>query len=67
MTYDDPVVTYDGTPTDAFFAQLMAQLQANPENTVAALKAETIPVDVQKMNGAEEPSESTFYDSLGGK
>ena len=53
MTYNDPLITYNGAPTDAFFAQMMAKLTSAPADTVAALQATTIPVDAQKMNGAD--------------
>lgn len=44
--YDDPLITYDGAPTDAYFAQL-------PAMVATAVAAATIPVDVVKMNGAD--------------
>ena len=39
MTFDDPLITYDGAPTDVFFAQLLAKVEATPASTVAALQA----------------------------
>ena len=45
MTYNDPLITYNGAPTDAFFAQMMAKLTSAPADTVAALQATTIPVN----------------------
>ena len=66
--YDDPLITYNGQPTDAFFNQMNAKvdelherlgLNAGPSAAdiaaavLAALNATTIPVDTQKMNGAD--------------
>jgi hypothetical protein len=36
MTYDDPLITYDGTPTEAFFGQLLAKVEGVPAATLAA-------------------------------
>ena len=65
--YDDPLITYNGQPTDAFFSQMNSKvdelhgrlgLNAGPSEAdiaapvLAALNATTIPVDAKKMNGA---------------
>ena len=50
MTYNDPLITYNGAPTDAFFAQMMAKLTSAPADTVAALQATTIPVNIKQVN-----------------
>lgn len=62
MTFDDPLITYDGAPTDVFFAQLLAKVEATPASTVVAINATTIPVDVQKMNGAEVIGDGSVAD-----
>ena len=64
--YDDPLITYNGQPTDAFFNQMNAKvaevhewlgLNAAPSAAdiaaalLAALNATTIPTDVRKVNG----------------
>ena len=64
--YDDPLITYNGQPTDAFFSQMNAKvdelrerlgLNAGPSAAdiaaavLAALNATTIPVNTRKMNG----------------
>ena len=51
MIYDNPLITYDGAPTDAYFNQLLAKVEATPLATVTALNATTIPTDVRKVNG----------------
>lgn len=53
MIYDDPLITYDGLPTDAYLNQILTAVNATPSATVAALQGTTIPVDVQMMNSAE--------------
>ena len=50
--YDDPLITYNGQPTDAFFVQLLAKIEATPGATVTALQATTIPVNAVQMNSA---------------
>ena len=57
MIYDDPLITYDGAPTDAYFNQLLNAAQNAPSAAdiaaavLAALNATTIPTDVRKVNG----------------
>ena len=66
--YDDPLITYNGQPTDAFFSQMNAKVDELHERlglnagqsaadiaaaVLAALNATTIPVDTKKMNGAD--------------
>ena len=65
--YDDPLITYNGQPTDAFFNQMNAKvdelherlgLNAGPSAAdiaaavLAALNATTIPVNNTLINGA---------------
>ena len=62
MIYDNPLITYDGAPTDAFFVQLLAKVEATPLATVTALNATTIPVDARKMNGATVTGDGSIAD-----
>ena len=47
MTYDDPIITYDGLPTEAFFGQLLAKVEAVPAATIAAAQITPIHADVK--------------------
>ena len=65
--YDDPLITYNGQPTDAFFSQMNAKVDELHERlglnagqsaadiaaaVLAALNATTIPVNNTLINGA---------------
>ena len=63
--YDDPLFTYDGNPTNAYMAQMMAAIQSTPANTVIALNAETIPVDIRKVKGITVDGTGTDNDPWG--
>jgi hypothetical protein len=65
MIYDDPLVTYDGTPTNAYFNQLLSAVQDNPANTVIALNSATIPVDIRKVKGISVGGSGTDIDPWG--
>ena len=62
MIYDNPLITYDGAPTDAFFVQLLAKVEATPLATVTALNATTIPVDIRKVNNIKVKGTGTPAD-----
>ncbi len=50
--YDDPLVTYDGLPTDALLNQMMAKLDAVPAGVITAAQATPIHANTKQINGA---------------
>ena len=65
MIYDNPIITYDGAPTDAFFAQLLAKVEATPLATVTALQATTIPVNIKQVNSVPIKGSGVVGDTWG--
>lgn len=45
MIYDDPLITYDGAPTDAYFAQLPALVAAQITQVSASEIATAVVAD----------------------
>ena len=64
--YDDPLVTYDGLPTDAFMNQLMVKLDAVPADVLSAAQTTPIFSNVQQMNDAEVIGTGTSGDDWRG-
>ena len=65
MIYDNPIITYDGAPTDAFFVQLLAKIEATPGATVTALNATTIPVNIKQVNSVPIKGSGVVGDTWG--
>lgn len=78
--YDDPLITYNGQPTDAFFNQMNAKvdelherlgLNAGPSAAdiaaavLAALNATTIPVNIKQVNSTPIKGSGVVGDTWG--
>lgn len=46
MTFDDPLITYDGAPTDTFFVRLLAKVEDIPQATLAAAQITPIHAEI---------------------
>ena len=78
--YDDPLITYNGQPTDAFFNQMNAKvdelhgllgLNAGPSAAdiaaalLAALNATSIPVNIKQVNSVPIKGSGVVGDTWG--
>lgn len=78
--YDDPLITYNGQPTDAFFNQMNSKvdevherlgLNAGPSASdiaaavMAALNATTIPVNIKQVNSIPIKGSGVVGDTWG--
>ena len=78
--YDDPLITYNGQPTDAFFNQMNAKvdelhglfgLNAAPSAAdiaaalLAALNATSIPVNIKQVNSVPIKGSGVVGDTWG--
>lgn len=64
--YDDPLVTYDGLPTDAFMNQIMVKLDAIPADVLSAAQTTPIHANTKQINGAAVLGTGTEADTWRG-
>ena len=67
MTFDDPMITYDGAPTEAFFGQLLAKVEATPAAILAAAQITPIYADSRMNNGASIIGDGSVADPWRGE